>query len=224
MIYLSEEEAQTAGALEPGVQAVAVVPFCFEVAPARSAPPPEWLLLFVAGFARSTNVDAAEWLVREIMPKLASEIGPVRLILAGANPTEAVRALAGPQVEVTGFVTEAELAALYRQARVAVIPLRFGAGVKGKVVEALSFGLPVVTTPVGAQGIEGLADLVPVQDDAAGFAHAIAALLQDDARWMAQSAAQTGFATARYSRTAMRESALEALRPHDFTSPKLTSR
>lgn len=213
VIYLSADEAQTARALEPGVEAVAVVPFCFEIAPPRDAPPPERLLLFVAGFARSTNVDAAVWLVREIMPLLTAEIGPVRLILAGANPADTVLALAGPQVEVTGFVTDAELATLYHQARVAIVPLRFGAGVKGKVVEALSVGLPVVTTPVGAQGIEGLADLVPVHDDPAALAGALVLLLRDDARWMAQSAAQTGFATARFSRTAMQESALKALGP-----------
>ncbi|MGI4811430.1 MAG: glycosyltransferase [Janthinobacterium lividum] len=211
VIYLSDEEAQVARTLEPGITAVAVVPFCFEIAPPRTAPPAKRLLLFVAGFARSTNVDAAEWLVREIMPRLVAEIGPVRLILAGANPAEAVLALAGPQVEVTGFVTEAELAALYGQARVAIIPLRFGAGVKGKVVEALSFGLPVVTTPVGAQGITELPNLVPVHDDPAALASALAVLLRDDARWMAQSAAQTDFATARFSRAAMQYSALKSL-------------
>ncbi|RZK90525.1 MAG: glycosyltransferase, partial [Methylobacterium sp.] len=180
VIYLSDEEAQTARMLEPGITAVATVPFCFEIAPPRTAPPSERLLLFVAGFARSTNVDAAEWLVREIMPLLVAQIGPVRLILAGANPAEAVLALAGPQVEVTGFVTEAELAALYHQARAAIIPLRFGAGVKGKVVEALSFGLPVVTTPVGAQGVAELPGLVPVHDDPAALAAALAVLLRDD--------------------------------------------
>ena len=211
VIYLSDEEAQIAGTLEPGIAAVAVVPFCFEIAPPRTAPPVERLLLFVAGFARSTNVDAAEWLIREIMPRLVAEIGPVRLILAGAEPAEAVLALAGPQVEVTGFVTEAELAALYHQARAAIIPLRFGAGVKGKVVEALSFGLPVVTTPVGAQGIAGLPDLVPVHDDPAALASALALLLRDDERWMAQSAAQADFATARFSRAAMQNSALKSL-------------
>ncbi len=211
VIYLSDEEAQTARTLEPGITAVATVPFCFEIAPPRTAPPAERLLLFVAGFARSTNVDAAEWLVREIMPLLVAEIGPVRLILAGADPAEAVLALAGPQVEVTGFVTEAELAALYHQARVAIIPLRFGAGVKGKVVEALSFGLPVVTTPVGAQGVTGLPDLVPVHDDPAALASALALLLRDDERWMAQSAAQANFAAMRFSRAAMRDSALNSL-------------
>ncbi len=211
VIYLSDDEAQVARTLEPGVDAVAVVPFCFEIAPPRTAPPPERLLLFVAGFARSTNVDAATWLVHDIMPLLTAAVGPVRLILAGANPTDAVLALAGPQVEVTGFVTEAELAALYREARAAIIPLRFGAGVKGKVVEALSFGLPVVTTPVGAQGIAGLVDIAPVLDDPAALADALAVLVRDDERWMEQSAAQTAFAAARFSREAMRVSSLNAV-------------
>lgn len=213
VLYLSEEEARTVREMAPGTNAVAVAPFCFEIEPARMAPPTELLLLFVAGFAHSPNVDAAELLVREVLPLLEAQAGPVRLVLAGSDPTEAVRALAGPRVEVTGFVTDAELAALYRQARVAIVPLRFGAGVKGKVVEALSYGLPLVTTPVGAQGIAGLAGIVPVCETAGEMAEAIAALMRDDSRWMAQSRAQTAFAAEKFSRAAMRRSALAALEP-----------
>ena len=91
-------------------------------------------------------------------------------------------------------VTDAELDAAYGRARVAVVPLRCGAGVKLKVVEALRAGVPLVTTPVGAQGLPGLSQVVAVHDDAASFADAVAALLRDPALWQKSSLQQVEFA------------------------------
>ena len=93
----------------------------------------------------------------------------------------------------------------YRTVRVAAVPLRVGAGMKGKVVEALYHGVPLVTTSVGAQGLDGLPSLVAVSDDASVFAASIVKLLQDDAQWDAASRAETGYARARYSLEAMIE-------------------
>ena len=130
--------------------------------------------------------------------------------LAGSNPTEQVRRLAGKDVTVTGYVTDEELAALYASHRVSVVPLRFGAGVKGKVVESLSLGLPLVTTSTGAQGIAGLGSVVPVHDDADAIAEHLALLLTDDEAWIRQSHAQTAFAADRFSRAVMQQSVLRA--------------
>jgi hypothetical protein len=95
-----------------------------------------------------------------------------------------------------------------------VVPLRFGAGVKLKVVEALREGLPLVTTPVGAQGLPGLSQLVMVEDQPQCFARAVLLLLlQDDAEWEWRSRLQMqiGFARSRFSREAMAASLLGAL-------------
>ena len=211
VLYPSDEEAREVSAMAPGVLARGIVPFSFEAAPPLSGPVGERSLLFVAGFAHPPNVDAALFLLREVVPLLEREVGPVRVTLAGSNPTEEVRQLAGLDVLVTGYVTDAALAELYRTHRAAVVPLRFGAGVKGKVVEALSRGLPLVTTAVGAQGIEGLGCVVPVADDADGIARALARLMTDDAAWAAQSAAQVAFAEQRFSRAAMGRSVMAAL-------------
>ena len=81
-----------------------------------------------------------------------------------------------------------------------MVPLRFGAGVKGKVVESLSHGLPLVTTSVGVQGIPGLREVVPVCDEPDAMAENLALLLTDDAAWLHQSQAQTAFAADRFSR------------------------
>jgi glycosyltransferase involved in cell wall biosynthesis len=91
------------------------------------------------------------------------------------------------------------------------VPLRCGAGVKLKVVEALRAGLPLVTTPVGAQGLPGLAQVVDVADVTERFAAAVVALLRDDALWSRRSVAQARFAQARFSRDAMKTSLLGAL-------------
>lgn len=212
VIYLSEEEAATVRAMAPATRACAVIPYAFDIAPLRTAPPANArTILFVAGFAHPPNVDAALFLMQEIIPRLEQEIGPVHIVFAGSHPSEAVRALAGDHVEVTGYLTDQALAERYAEARVAVVPLRFGAGVKGKVVEALSHGLPLVTTAIGAQGIQGLDAIVPVHDDVDGIVQALGRLITDDAAWLAQSRAQTAFATLRFSRTAMRDSVIAAL-------------
>jgi glycosyltransferase involved in cell wall biosynthesis len=212
VIYPSEEEAAVVRAMSPHTLARGIVPFCFDTFPARTVPPSEgYNILFVAGFAHPPNVDAAVFLIHEVIPRLEHEIGPVKVVLAGSNPTETVRALAGPTVVVTGYVTDEELDKLYARHRVSVVPLRFGAGVKGKVVEALSRGLPLVTTSIGAQGIPALGEVVPVCDDVPGLVAALKLLLVDDAVWLAQSAAQVDFAQRFFSRIAMQRSVLSAL-------------
>ena len=211
VIYPSDEEAAAVRELSPGTLARGIVPFWFDVAPPEGGAPPTRTILFVAGFAHPPNEDAAMFLMKEIVPRVEQAVGPVNVTLAGSNPTGQVRALAGRDVTVTGYVTDEALAALYASHRVSVVPLRFGAGVKGKVVESLSHGLPLVTTSVGAQGIEGLADVVPVHDDADAIAGALAELLTQDAAWTAQSAAQLAFARRRFSRKVMGQSVLSAL-------------
>ncbi|MBU6448554.1 MAG: methyltransferase domain-containing protein [Rhodospirillales bacterium] len=215
VIYPSEAEALTVRQMMPRILSRSIVPFSFPVFPARVKPPETRSILFVAGFAHFPNVDAAQFLVHEILPRLESKLGKVHIVLAGSHPTEAVRALAGPNVEVTGHVSDDELAKLYGQHRIAVVPLRFGAGVKGKVVEALSRGLPMVTTCTGAQGIPGLENVVPVSDAIDDIVQSIAALLTDDETWLLQSRAQQEFAQRRFSSAAMQESIVQVLEEAD---------
>jgi glycosyltransferase involved in cell wall biosynthesis len=141
-------------------------------------------VVFVAGFAHPPNVDAARWLVEQIMPLVWERSPETRLSLVGSNPTDEVKALAGARVAVTGFVTDEKLAEHYARARVAIAPLRYGAGVKGKVVEAMRHGLPAVTTLAGAQGLDAARHCLAVADDAASLAQEVLGLLSDDARWL----------------------------------------
>lgn len=211
VIYPSEEEAVTVRAAAPQVLARGIVPFYFDPFPPRLSVPQERRVLFVAGFAHTPNVDAAQFLVNEVVPLLQRSLGDVRITLAGSNPTDAVKALQSETVEVTGYISDERLAALYESHRVAIVPLRFGAGVKGKVIEALSRGLPLVTTSIGAQGILGLDNVVTVCDEAADLADALCRLMTDEDAWLARSRAQMAFAQQFYSRAAMSVSVVAAL-------------
>ena len=160
-------------------------------------------LLFVAGFGHPPNADAAAWLVREIMPRVWQRKPQLRLSLVGSNPTAEVVALAGERVEVTGFVSDEELQRRYAAARVAAAPLRYGGGMKGKVIEAMRFGLPCVTTSIGKQGLETVGDWLQAQDDPQAFADALLHLLDDDAAWNAASRASQQHARAHFSADAL---------------------
>ncbi|MEO7077509.1 MAG: glycosyltransferase, partial [Rhodococcus sp. (in: high G+C Gram-positive bacteria)] len=120
---------------------------------ANSRPEGDPVVLFVAAMDRDDNIDAVEWFVAEVWPGVILEFPTARLRLVGSGAGPRVReaARAGTRVTVTGFVED--LAPEYFAASVAVVPLRVGAGVKFKTIEAMLAGVPVVTTSIGAEGI-----------------------------------------------------------------------
>lgn len=160
-------------------------------------------IIFVAGFSHAPNVDAAQWLVTKIMPKVWEHCTDVHLWLVGSNPTHEILALSEQRVTVTGYVTDAELMNYYTVVKVAVAPLRFGAGVKNKVVEPMYYGLPLVTTPIGLQGLEEISDFVGMAQDEVTFAHKICMLLDDENQWQFMSAAEQQFVRAHFSQAAI---------------------
>ncbi len=139
-------------------------------------------LLFVGNLAHRPNDDAVHYLMREILPLVRAEIPGVRLSVVGDNVTPEIAAYNSDGVSVTGYVPDA--GPFWRGARVFVAPLRFGAGVKGKVGEAMAYGLPVVATSVGAEGF-GLTDGAEalVRDDPREFAAAVVELYTREDLW-----------------------------------------
>ena len=211
VLYPSDDETAEVAALEPTASARAVVPFGFTEFGRLRSPPPGRDLLFVGGFAHPPTEHAVLWFAAEVLPLIRQRIRDARLVVVGSKPGPAVRALAGRAVSVFADVETAELARHYRAARVAVAPVRYGAGVKLKVVEALREGTPVVTTPVGAQGLPGLEQVAAIAADPPGLAAAACALLTDDALWRSRCAAQIAYAQDRFSEAAFRASFLEAV-------------
>jgi GT2 family glycosyltransferase/2-polyprenyl-3-methyl-5-hydroxy-6-metoxy-1,4-benzoquinol methylase/prefoldin subunit 5 len=112
-------------------------------------------LMFIGGFVHQPNEDGIVWFVKSIFPKVLQELPEIHLTIVGSHPTPQVKALASKNITVTGYVPD--VAPIFEKARVFICPLRYGAGVKGKVGQSLSYGLPVVTTAIGAEGI-GLID------------------------------------------------------------------
>jgi GT2 family glycosyltransferase len=213
--YPSEDETAVVRDACPRVTARTVPLYFFDDPLGADCPGPVGRndILFVAGFAHPPNVDAAIWLVRDIMPLVRSRIGNIRLLLVGSNPTAEVRQLASDCVTVTGYVTDDRLEQLYRQCRVAVVPLRFGAGVKSKVIEAMYHGVGLVTTPVGAQGLPDLEEILPVHDSPAEIAEAIVTMVMNDPAWTRVATASRNYIAKHFSISAMRA----ALEP-DITS------
>lgn len=135
-------------------------------------------LLFVGGFAHRPNVDGILWFVSQVWPLVKKRLPKTQLSIAGSNPLPEIVKLASDDIKVVGFVSDETLAQLYDEVDAAIAPLRFGAGVKGKVVEALRVGTPIVITSVAAQGIPDIRDVCPVADTADAFAEATIALLE----------------------------------------------
>ncbi|MBI3952202.1 MAG: glycosyltransferase [Acidobacteria bacterium] len=159
-------------------ECVRVNPFGVEI-PAEADPSGEeaGTIMFVGGFGHPPNVDAALWLGSEIMPRLRAYWPGVRLIIVGSHPTKAVEALACDDITVTGRVPAVE--AFLRRAAVVLAPLRTGGGMRVKVLQAMALGKPVVTTPIGAEGLANTGGRLPlaIAEDAEGIARTTAALL-----------------------------------------------
>ncbi len=139
-------------------------------------------LLFVGGFQHPPNSDAVIWFVGEILPRVLRAIPDLRVHVIGSKVTDAVHALASEHVIVHGFVED--IAPAMDAARISIAPLRYGAGVKGKVNMAMSFGLPVVATPMAVEGMHvqsGEEVLIAATTDT--YADAVIALYDDEALW-----------------------------------------
>ena len=162
-------------------------------------------LMFVGGFQHGPNVDGVLWFVREVWPIVKAVCGTARLTIAGSKPPESIRSLANAaqSIVVAGQISDAALGLLYAQATAAIIPLRFGGGVKGKVIEAFSKGIPVVSTEVGVQGMDGADSFCFVADDAETFAWNVLICVDAPEYAALKAAKATNFLSANYSLDAL---------------------
>lgn len=138
-------------------------------------------IMFVGGFGHPPNEDAVLWFVEKVYP-LINKLINIPFYIVGSKVTDKIKKLHGGNIVVKGFVSEEELNELYDSCKMVVVPLRYGAGVKGKVVEALYYGTPMVTTSVGAEGIEGIEDIIEIADDENSFANKVVELYNDNKR------------------------------------------
>jgi GT2 family glycosyltransferase/ubiquinone/menaquinone biosynthesis C-methylase UbiE len=138
-------------------------------------------ILFIGGFTHAPNKDAVLWFAQEIWPAAKQKIGDAKFLIAGSNVPAEVRSLASEDIHVLGFVTEEVLQNLYSKVKLVVIPLRYGAGVKGKTVEAMFHGVPIVSTEFGLEGLPaGYSAFLKSYDAAEDFSGQVIALYNDD--------------------------------------------
>ena len=130
-------------------------------------------LMFVGGFSHDPNTGGVLWFVREVMPLLRAADPRFHFSIAGSNAPDEISALDGAGVSVLGRISDEQLNALYARSALAIVPLLYGGGVKGKVIEAMARGVPVVMTSVGAQGITNATEMSYVEDNPAQMAQAI---------------------------------------------------
>ncbi len=139
-------------------------------------------LLYVGGFNHHPNVDAVLWFAREIYPAVLKKYPDMVWHILGGHLTKEIEELAGEHIRIHGFVSDEELEQFYRTCRIAVVPLRYGAGVKGKVIEANYYQIPLVTTPIGAEGISLEEESMVVVETAEDMISEICSLYSDQKR------------------------------------------
>ena len=165
--------------------------------------------LFVGSYGHAPNADAVRWLCAEVMPLLRSAGHTEPVCVAGSGmPAELAEQVAAAGAEPLGFLPSVEDELAGR--RVSIAPLRFGAGLKGKVGESLAAGVPVVATSIAAEGFDRPTRGMLIADSAQEFAGAIVRLSQDDALWAQLSAGGRELVSATLGTSAC-EAALERI-------------
>lgn len=203
--YPSIEEINLVRSLAPHREARNVIPYFFNgITKINDHPPENRRMLFVGNFNHPPNIDAVEWLIQEIFPAIKNQCAQAELCVVGAGlPEDLRRRCEKAGIDSVGWISEEALAAAYRSCRLVLVPLRFGAGVKHKVVAALAQGLPVVMTRIGAQGMEWLDDSADIVDDGSEFVATAARLLTDDSYWLQRAVTASRAVESRFTAQAM---------------------
>jgi GT2 family glycosyltransferase/glycosyltransferase involved in cell wall biosynthesis len=182
LVWCASPEDKQAMEAESPSSRIEVVPTIHELRAAGNAFVDRKDLLFIGNLAHTPNEDAVLFFMREVYPLVRRDLPGVRLDIIGDYASDAIKACNSDGVRILGYVPDVE--PYLRNARVFIAPLRFGAGIKGKVGEAMAHGVPVVTTAIGAEGFGATHGLdVMIADDPASFAEAIKQLYSDAELW-----------------------------------------
>jgi glycosyltransferase involved in cell wall biosynthesis len=154
-------------------------------------------IVFLGGFLHSPNTDAVLWFAKHVMPLVRDSLPEVSLRIYGSNMPQTVRDLQGPNIVVHGFAEY--LSQVFDSARLFIAPLRFGAGIKGKVVSAMTHGVPTLCSPVAAEGIGAAESGLVICESAQDWAKEISSIYTEKARWQSLSEQVLAFARQHYS-------------------------
>ncbi|WP_235427105.1 glycosyltransferase family 4 protein [Cohnella kolymensis] len=162
-------------------------------------------LLFVGAFTHKPNIDGVMWFTRDIFPRILKQFPEIKLYIIGSNPTPEIKGLHSDHVVITGYISDHELQRYYSECKLVVAPLRFGAGVKGKIVEALFYRIPVVTTSIGAEGMPEIENFISISDESEEFADKVIDLYSSKGCWNERSDRSKVYIERYFSETAARK-------------------
>jgi len=154
-------------------------------------------ILFIGGYSHTPNVDAVVYFISKIWPSIKQKIPEINFYVLGSNPPQEILDLSQNGVHIIGFVED--LAEYFDRIKLSVVPLRYGAGIKGKIGSSLSYGVPVVSTSVGAEGMKIAGRGVQVGDDVEAFADVVVKMYTDESHWQDMSDAGLKFVDENYS-------------------------
>jgi len=205
--YPSETEVETVHEIDPNINIQSIPAYLFSDFSFCSREVYKTLnIMFVGGFSHYPNVDGVLWFVEEVFPLILEKRPDIHFHIIGSKPPEEIISLdKHPNIHVVGYVTDDELRNYYELSRIAVVPLRFGAGVKGKVVEALYQQIPIVTTSVGAEGLKEAERYMIVADEARQFAIEVLSLYDDEERLQLLSEGGRRYCSKYFSREAAKK-------------------
>jgi len=188
-LYPGQYEADAIKKIAPdiNVSSIPLIWFSDEEISAHSVPVPEPSLLFVGGFGHPPNLDGLNWFLDKVWPKLLDKNSEIQLTIIGSKCPDSLKHKNEANLRVLGEVDDEMLDLEYKRARLLIVPLRFGAGIKGKVLEAMSKGVPVCTTPIGSEGLpEEPEKYLQIAHNEEEFCEQIIQLFNDDT-WLKKS-------------------------------------
>ena len=199
-VVVSDFEKQLLAEIAPSAR-VEVISNIHAATPYRPSGGSRNGILFIGGFRHPPNIDAVKWYASDVLPLVRRALPDVVTTIVGSNMPDNVKQLAQDGLDIIGYVPDTTL--LLQSARVSIAPLRYGAGVKGKINEAMNFGIPVVATACAVEGMklhheEGAL----VADDAEAFAAAIVRLYREPDLWQRLSLAGIANVEQHFSPTA----------------------
>lgn len=155
-------------------------------------------IVFIGGYGHPPNIDAVDWLVSEIWPEIRKTLPGVRLLLCGSKMPDHFKHYARDDIILKGFIPD--LNRLLKKTRLTIAPLRYGAGLKGKVASSIGVGVPCVGTDIAFEGMSenGLSGVKHEANTPAEFAQKISALYTDKALWQAASKAGVDYHNAHF--------------------------
>lgn len=199
-ILLSEFERDLVAKEAPGAT-TAILPLIRDVPGRKGGFEDRRDVVFIGGFNHPPNIDAVEWLVGEIWPLVRTKLRGAKLKICGSNMPDRLRELCAghDDIEAVGFI--ADLSDVFDRCRLSVAPLRFGAGLKGKLATSFGYGVPCVATGVAVEGMspDHLANCKLQGDTPEALASLIAQYYTSEADWLRVSDASLTYVERHFS-------------------------